>query len=274
MVPRQSQPNREVDDAEIAAYDEAGVVCLRGLIDPEWLEYLMPTVEDAMAAPGPYGEEYALAGTGRFFGDLSVWERHARFRDFVFQSPAVEIAAQVMRSDKVNFFYDQLLVKEPATKERTPWHQDQPYWAVDGWQVCSVWLPLDPVSKNSCVHYVRGSHRWGKAYNPHHFIDDSPYENTGLPELPDIDADPGRYEILSWDLEPGDCLVFQAMIVHAAPGNPSAATRRRAYSTRWTGDDATYAVRGGEVGFPPEPAPLAHGDPMDCPIFPRVWPRD
>ncbi len=274
MVPGQSQPKRSVNDEEIATYDEAGVVCLRRLIDREWLEYLAPAVEAALAAPGPYGEEYVRDGTGRFFGDLSLWERHSRFNDFVFQSPAVEIAAQVMRSEKVNFFYDQLLVKEPGTEEKTPWHQDQPYWAVDGWQVCSVWLPFDRVSKSSCVKYVRGSHRWGKAYNPHHFIDDSPYENTGLPELPDIDAGPDRYEILSWDLEPGDCLVFQAMIVHGAPGNPSSTTRRRAYSTRWTGDDATYTVRRGEVGFPPEPVPLEHGESMDCAMFPRVWPRD
>ena len=47
----------------------------------------------------------------------------------------------------INFFYDFMFVKEPGTREVTRWHQDEPYWAVKGEQVCSVWLPLDPVPK-------------------------------------------------------------------------------------------------------------------------------
>ena len=65
---------------------------------------------------------------------------------FALESPAAEIAGRIMQSDKINFFYDQLLVKEPGTHAPTPWHQDQPYWAVSGWQVASLWLPLDPVA--------------------------------------------------------------------------------------------------------------------------------
>jgi hypothetical protein len=49
-----------------------------------------------------------------------------------------------MGSSAVNFFYDQLFVKEPGTTERTPWHQDQPYWALQGSQICSVWVRYEP----------------------------------------------------------------------------------------------------------------------------------
>ena len=59
------------------------------------------------------------------------------FRDYVYNSPAAEIADTLMESEKVNFFYDQLLVKEPGTVEKTPWHQDQQYWAVSSRQVAS-----------------------------------------------------------------------------------------------------------------------------------------
>ena len=63
------------------------------------------------------------------------------------------------------------------------------------------------------------------------------------------------------------------MIVHGAPGTAGAPHRRRALATRWTGDDARYCVRRGEVAIPTSDPGLRHGDPMDCPHFPRVWPR-
>ena len=244
---------------------------LPGVVDLGWVESLRAAVDEAMADPGPLAESYGGA-EGGFFGDLDLWRRHAGFRAYVLGSPAAEIAGQTMGADRVNFFYDQLLVKEPGGLAKTPWHQDQPYWAVSGRQVSSIWLPLDPVGRESAVQYVRGSHRW-PAHNPHHFIDDTPYEDTGLPELPNIDANPGQYEILSWEAGPGDCIVSQAMIVHGAPGNQSLSERRRALATRWTGDDARFVRRKGEVAIPTTDPGLAHGARMDCEAFPLVWQR-
>ena len=83
--------------------------------------------------------------------------------------PALEESARVMGASKVNFFYDQLLVKEPGTRERTPWHHDQPYYPIDGEQIVSLWLPLDPVDRATCVEYVKGSHRWGRWFQPKYF---------------------------------------------------------------------------------------------------------
>ena len=260
-----------VTQSDRAAYARDGIVCLRGMFDQDWIGYMRDWVERAMAAPGPYGEEYG-GGKGRFFGDLDIARRHEGFRRFVRESPAAEIAGRVMGARRVNFFYDQLLVKEPGTGERTPWHQDQPYWAVAGRQVCSVWLPFDAVAEDTCVEYVAGSHDWPE-FSPYHFVDGTPYEGTGLPPLPDIDAERAQHRILRFALEPGDCLVFQAMIVHGAPGNASN-RRRRALATRWTGDDARYCVRPGEVAIPTRDPGLQHGDKMDCDDFPLVWQKD
>jgi ectoine hydroxylase-related dioxygenase (phytanoyl-CoA dioxygenase family) len=187
----------------------------------------------------------------------------------VFESPAAEIAGMIMGAARVNFFYDQLLVKEPGTESRTPWHQDQPYWAVSGYQVCSIWFPLDPILAVVSPEYIRGSHRWPE-FNPYHFADGTPYEHTGLPLLPDIEAERDRYDIARFEMTPGDCLVFQAMIVHSAPGNRST-HRRRALSTRWTGDDARYCKRPGEIAIPTQDPGLNHGEILDSVRFPIVW---
>lgn len=254
----------------LQTYETEGVVCLRQAFDENWIDHLKSWVEIAIQSPGPHAEEYESPdGGGRFFGDLDIARRHEGFREFVQNSPAAEIAGRVMQSRKVNFFYDQLLVKEPGTSAATPWHQDQPYWAVSGRQVCSVWFPLDPVVEDVCVEYVAGSHNW-QAFNPQHFSDGSQYEGTGLPPLPDISAKRERYDIRRWALEPGDCLVFQAMIVHGAPGNNST-HRRRALATRWTGDDARYCLHAGETAIPTRDPGLKDGDSMDCEDFPVVW---
>jgi ectoine hydroxylase-related dioxygenase (phytanoyl-CoA dioxygenase family) len=259
-------------DHERQVYERDGVVCIRGIFPPEWLRFLEPAIQGAMSRPGIHAEEYTpQKRKGRFFGDLELALRLPEFRRFVEASPAAEIAGRIMGASRVNYFYDQLLVKEPGTEERTPWHQDQPYWAVSGRQVCSVWLPLDPVAENVCPEFIAGSHRW-PAFSPYHFSDRTPYRDTGLPLLPDIEAERDRHTILRFALEPGDCLVFQAMIVHCAPGNASA-HRRRALSTRWTGDDARYCIRPGEVAIPTENPGLEHGAILDSDRFPVIWHR-
>lgn len=263
-------PAREVTAAERDTYERDGVVCLRDIFPRAWLAFLAKATDEAMATPGPHAEEYeGPRGTGRFYGEVEPAERLASFRRFALESPAAQIAGRVMGATRVNFFYDQLLVKEPGTAARTPWHQDQPYWAVSGRQVCSLWLPLDPVPENVAVEYVCGSHRWPE-YSPCHFADGSAYADTGLPPLPDIEKERDRHRIVVFAMQPGDCMVFQAMIVHGAPGNTGTA-RRRALSTRWTGDDARYCVRRGEVAIPTSDPGLAHGARMDCERFPLVW---
>jgi ectoine hydroxylase-related dioxygenase (phytanoyl-CoA dioxygenase family) len=165
-----------------------------------------------------------------------------------------------------------VLIKEAATESRTPWHHDQPYWTVDGHQVCSIWVPLDPVPRETCVEFVAGSHRWGKWYTPKSFYDLSDRDGNEFETVPDIDARRGDYTILGWELDPGDCIAFHALVVHGAPGNRSASSRRRAVSLRMTGDDARFVRRDGYMSPPFPDVTLAPGDPMDCETFPRVWP--
>lgn len=254
---------------DIETYERDGVVAVRGAFSDSWIDRLRESVRSALAAPGAGSETYEQ---DRFFGDLDLWRRIEGFHDFVLYSPAGEIAAAVMKSRTATFLYDQMLVKEPRATARTPWHQDQPYWAVSGRQVCSIWTPLDPVGRDVSLEFVRGSHLWPE-HNPQHFLDHTPYQGTGLPGLPDIESARDEYDIVSFDLAPGDCLIFQAMIVHGAPGNASPRTRRRAYSTRWLGDDARYCDRKGEVAIPTRRTGLKHGDRFEGEDFPLVWPR-
>ena len=70
-----------------------------------------------------------------------------------------------MRSATAQIFHDHVLVKEPGTPKPTPWHQDAPYYFVEGGQTVSLWCPLDPVREAS-LRLIAGSHRWDKMVRP------------------------------------------------------------------------------------------------------------
>jgi ectoine hydroxylase-related dioxygenase (phytanoyl-CoA dioxygenase family) len=259
-----------IDESTIEQFERDGAICVRGLF-VDWVERLRAAIERTMAAPGERVIEYTAQGNpGRFHHDLLMWQRDADFRAFVFDSPAAALAGRLMRARKVNFFYDQLFVKEPGTLDRTPWHQDQPYWPVRGTQIVGVWLALDAVTMDSgAVEYVRGSHRWGKWYVPKHFGGQAGYAGAVGEVIPDIDAMRGAHEFLAWDMAPGDCIVFHALAVHGSGGNRSNDRRRRGLSTRWLGEDVRYDGRPGTYPFPD--VGLRDGDVLDGAQYPVVW---
>ena len=81
--------------------------------------------------------------------EIFLWMRNPIFKSFAFDSNIPEIASKLLDSNKVNFFYDQLLVKEPNTKEKTPWHHDLPYWPLTGKKIISFWVGFDAVNLNT-----------------------------------------------------------------------------------------------------------------------------
>jgi hypothetical protein len=49
--------------------------------------------------------------------------------------------AALMTTPQVRSYHDHVLVKEAGTAQRTPWHQDQPYYNVDGHGI-SAWISV------------------------------------------------------------------------------------------------------------------------------------
>ena len=265
---------QDVDDATVERFRRDGVVHLEGAFS-EWVDVLRAGVERNMRSPGPYTREYEPEGSqGYFFGDYCNWARIPEYREFVLHSDAAQMAARLMGSSTARFFHEHVLVKEPRTESRTPWHHDLPYYCIDGTQTVSFWTPLDPVPRPVCLELVVGSHRWGKSFLPKKFVGiDYEREGEALDTIPDIDARRDEFEIASFDVAPGDAIAFHFLTVHGAPGNASQSARRRAFAHRWVGDDVRFKIRGGEVSppFPEAHRRLRDGDPLDDPEFPLVW---
>lgn len=263
---------REISNDEIRAFDKEGIVFLPAMFSREWVDAIRAAAEEGLKNPGTLHAELAAehGEDGRFFHDTFIWTRNESCRKFVFESPAAEIAARIMQSRKINIFFDQWLIKEPGTATKTPWHHDMTYWPIDGSQICTIWLALDPVTAESgAVEYVKGSHRWGKKFRPASFGSGSQYTED-IPDVPDIDAMRDELDIVQFELQPGDCTVHHGLTVHSAPGNQTSTTRRRAYTSRWAGDDVTFYPRDGIQEMPPMPEELHSGDPLDSELWPRI----
>lgn len=255
---------------DVAAYQKDGVIVLRGVFR-DWVEPLRAGVARLMADPSPLERTVQPAdGSAPFFQDLCNWQRIPEFRDFVLHSPAAALAAQLMRSRQARFFHDHVLVKRPGGSTVTPWHQDQPYYCVDGTQSVSFWAPLDPVARSVVMECVRGSHLWGKAFQPMRFDGTMLNDQDHFDPLPDIDAAREQYDIAGWEMEPGDAIAFNFRTVHGAPANQSGILRR-VFSSRWVGDDAVYVRRGGKTSPPTRDLGLPTGAPFDAPEFPVVY---
>ena len=261
----------EISKTQIAAFEADGIVCLRKQFPPELIDELRGAAEESMRDPGDLHAELATQRNerGRFFHDTFVWRRNETCRRFVLESAAASIAAQMMQSARINIFFDQWLIKEPGTETETPWHHDMTYWPIDGWQICTIWVALDPVTTDTgAVEYVRGSHLWGRKYKPASFSGGDQYQED-LPAVPDIEAEREKLDIVQFELEPGDCTVHHGLIVHGSPGNATSAIRRRAYVSRWTGDDVVFRPREGLQEMPPLPD-LKPGAPLDSDLWPRI----
>lgn len=229
-------------------YQENGVVMVPGLF-ADWVEVLRAGVERNMNAPGEYAAENLKPGEGgRFFDDYCNWTRIPEFREVIENSQAAEAAAALMQSQRVQMFHDHVLVKEPGTAKPTPWHQDSPYYFVQGQQTISFWVPLDPVDEAS-LRCVSGSHLWEREVLPTRWLNEDDFYPDPDSYMPVPDPDAEKMNVVEWPMAPGDAVAFNFRTLHGARGN-TRATRRRAFSLRLVGDDARYVERPGPTSPP------------------------
>ena len=251
-----------------------GAVCVRGAFSVGHVEWARSAIDANLASLSTRAKRASADGDGAFIEDFCNWDRLPEMERFIRESPAAEIAAHLTGSSRIRLYHDHVLVKEPGTRQRTPWHQDQPYYNVAGSQNASMWFPVDPVPRESTLEFIAGTHV-GPWYMPRTFLDDQAkwFPDGALAELPDFDADPDRWRVIGWELEPGDAVFFNMLTVHGAGGVPGSG-RRRVLSVRMLGDDMVHAPRRWTTSPPFDDLDLPPGVEMDDPLFPVLWTRD
>jgi ectoine hydroxylase-related dioxygenase (phytanoyl-CoA dioxygenase family) len=142
-----------------------------------------------------------------------------------------------------------------------------------------MWVALTKASvAESSLEFIRGSHLTNRYYMPEVF------GTKGNPNVawtkaaegepvPPIEANRSAYDIIGFDVEPGDAILFSAWILHWAPGNISVTERRAAMSTRWLGDDVIWHPHeGADPTVTQEHVSVAPGESLrDEPALPCIW---
>ena len=258
---------------DIARFDRDGALCIKQLLTPDEVALLRDGIDANLAAPSPRAKVASRPDDpGRFFEDFCNWQDIPQFGRFVRETPLALVAQRLMQSRTVRLYHDHVLVKEPGTRQRTPWHQDQPYYNIDGMQNISMWIPVDPVSRAATLEFVAGSHK-GPWLMPRTFMDNQAkwFPEGSLQDLPNVEADRAAFPIVGWEIEPGDVVCFHMLTLHAA-GGVEGTNRRRVFSVRFLGDDTRHAPRPWKTSpeFPGLADELPAGAEMNHPLFPLL----
>jgi ectoine hydroxylase-related dioxygenase (phytanoyl-CoA dioxygenase family) len=263
-----------IDTATVERFQHDGAVCIRQLFTPEEVALLRAGIDENLAHLSPRAKVASGADDpGRFVEDFCNWQDNADYRRFIFESALPETAGRLMRSTTARLYHDHMLTKEPGTRQQTPWHQDQPYYNVEGRQNVSFWIPVDPVNRESTLELVAGSHL-GPWLMPRSFMDSQAkwFPEGTLADLPNIEAARDTFPILGWEIQPGDAVCFHMLTLHGARG-VTGTHRRRVFSVRFLGDDMTHAPRRWRTSpeFPGLREQLPAGAPLHHPLFPELW---
>jgi len=239
------------------------------------LELFKHVIEtDTNARPIRDNTNAKLDKDGMFFYDAAGWRKFQEIREVAFDSRLPTVCAKLLNTKYLNFWEDTTFVKAPNTYQRTTFHQDYTYFQISGAKCCIAWIPLDPATKDTgAMQYVRGSHLWDKQFAPNMFITQTPMLDAEDPKLPDIEARPEDYDIVTIEAEPGDIIIHDVLTIHGSGGNLSKEQTRRAMSFRYCGDDIRYYDRPGAIPQPYITKPLPDGSPLYSDDYPLVWPK-
>ncbi len=99
----------------------------------------------------------------------------------------------------------------------TAWHQDDEYWPIEPMGATTAWVAITPCRKaNGCLRVIPGSHRRRAL----HRVDDS----GAFPRNLDPDSF-DEADAVDVELEPGQLMLFHALLVHGSWPNTSSQPR-------------------------------------------------
>jgi hypothetical protein len=146
--------------------------------------------------------------------------------DFTRNEDLLDIVEQIIGPDIV-MWGSQVFSKPAHDGMAIPWHQDGQYWPMRPLANVTVWVALDPATReNGCLRVIPGTQASGLM--PHH-VDNA--EGLVLNQGLDMDTldESKAVDII---LEPGQISLHHAMIAHGSNANNSS-KRRCGYAIRY-----------------------------------------
>jgi ectoine hydroxylase-related dioxygenase (phytanoyl-CoA dioxygenase family) len=239
---------------EVARYQRDGAVLIKGVLTPEELGLLERGLEEAYAEPGErFTQVKSPEGAGETLLEMFPSLHCPSLQKLLETGHVAELAGRLMEAPSAQLILDQTFYKTRGHINPTPWHQDTPFLRVRGQDMARVWLSCDPSPRDLTIQVVRGSQRWNVVYNvmgsrtnevvttdEGRSFTFAGMGNDALPPAPDVASHRDSFEILEWDVEPGDALVFNGNVLHGADGRRDHPRPRRAFTSMWGGPELRY----------------------------------
>lgn len=160
---------------------------------------------------------------------MSFCDYEARLAAMLNDVALMKVVSRLMHDRKPKCFQEMALLKPPGGREK-PWHQDQAYFSLKlGEPVVGVWIALDEATAaNGCMHVIPGTHR------------DGPVVHFQRRDWQICDTQVRTDQIVACPLKPGGVLLFDGLLHHGTPANPTH-QRRRALQYHYCPADAEWA---------------------------------
>ncbi len=225
-----------------------GAVVVRNLFNTEQLRRVRQSYDYGIAHPSPQAKRVYPGTADEHFNEYGNPDNIEQYLVLIKDLGLADFAAALWDSEHVWFLGEELFMKKGGKAGRSPWHQDTSYMPAHGPHLLNIWISFEKLPKRNALEFVRGSHL-GAQYDGTSYTDPTDptkplWGDGSWPRLPDIEAeraqDSASWDVISWDLEPGDALVFHSGILHGgAPVTPDC-PERQTLVFRFFGDKLFY----------------------------------
>ena len=211
---------------QIASFRAKGYLKLdRPVLTPERTAELRAALERVLAGESAAQPERITNFSGSDTENVviqivNIWEAEPAFREHLSNETLVTAVAELMNTDTVRVWHDQIQVKPPVIGGPTIWHQDHPYWPViQPADLVSAWVALeDATIANGCMSMVPGSYRWGPYSGG--TIGSDP-ETFGPTPKPGFVPDGEIFKVVPIEVPAGHVVFHHCLTWHGAPPNRS-----------------------------------------------------
>ena len=133
----------------------------------------------------------------------------------------VDVIADLLDTDDIKLYGDQLFMKAPKTGTAQPWHQDSASWRdILPMDLVTAWTAIDDATlENGCLNFAPGTHRWGMMRG-----------KKAKPFTEDLDAK--QWPTVPAPFSAGSISFHHSLILHRSSANLTG-TRRRGYATHY-----------------------------------------
>lgn len=237
-------PTRVMSQAAREQFFEEGCAVVEGAISDAWLQKLKAAMAEMIELSRSVEtndgrfilEEGHSRETPRLRRLSSPVSHHPAFWEFVSESPAADVAADVCGPD-IKFYHAKLNFKWPGGGQLFDWHQDIPAWPHTDYSPVTVGLYLEDCGmEQGPLMAIRGSHK-GELY--------SMYDKQGnwVLRIPEEELPQGwRDDLVALTGPAGALTLLSCRVIHGSYRNESERMRPLLLNVYSSADSFPYVV--------------------------------